>query len=271
MKYFIDFEAQQFSNYIISIGCVRENGDEFYSLVKSASKKNKKVTKFITDLTGITNEMLANAPTPDEVFANLFDWCTENDEMPEFLCYGNCDADFVKANFEKATNFKAKAMLGFIYAGLKDYAPTVKAHFGLIKLIGLAKVADYYRGYEIEQNHNSLEDAKLLKYVYEQLQIHTSAEDSTAFPDYKTEIANRVVVIGSDVKYVDYKITCFTNKKRTDKVKDFEGVMEVLDYFVEKFPKGMTGVKMENIAKRIKAAHNANNRYMNFYWTMEAR
>lgn len=59
MKYFIDFEATENSNEIISVGCVDENGGEFYSLVQP--HKIEKLTEFITDLTGITTEDLQNA------------------------------------------------------------------------------------------------------------------------------------------------------------------------------------------------------------------
>lgn len=34
MKYYIDFEASEAEQKVISIGCVREDGDKFYSLVK---------------------------------------------------------------------------------------------------------------------------------------------------------------------------------------------------------------------------------------------
>ena len=54
MRFFVDFEATQFSNRIISIGCVAANGNTFSTLVKPGKKK---ITKFITDLTGITNEI----------------------------------------------------------------------------------------------------------------------------------------------------------------------------------------------------------------------
>ena len=33
MKFYIDFEATQYTENIISIGCVAENGDSFSSLV----------------------------------------------------------------------------------------------------------------------------------------------------------------------------------------------------------------------------------------------
>ena len=56
MKFCLDFEATRFSNRIISIGCVAENGNTFYTLVKPVNKA--KVDRFITELTGITNAML---------------------------------------------------------------------------------------------------------------------------------------------------------------------------------------------------------------------
>lgn len=68
MKYFIDFEATQFSMEIISVGCVREDGQTFYALV---APKEGKITPFITNLTGITAEMVKTAMTPDSVFRSF--------------------------------------------------------------------------------------------------------------------------------------------------------------------------------------------------------
>ena len=70
MRYFIDFEASQFAEEIISVGCVDESGRSFYSLVRP--KKPKKVTDFITKLTGITREEVLAAATADEVFSKLY-------------------------------------------------------------------------------------------------------------------------------------------------------------------------------------------------------
>ena len=72
MKYFIDFEASQFAEEIISVGCVDEDGRSFYSLVRP--RKPRKVTDFITKLTGITRDEILNAPTADEVFTSFFEW-----------------------------------------------------------------------------------------------------------------------------------------------------------------------------------------------------
>ena len=68
MNYFIDFEATQFSNDIISIGCIDENGEEFYSLINPGEGK---LTSFITELTGITDEMLNKADSLDIILKNI--------------------------------------------------------------------------------------------------------------------------------------------------------------------------------------------------------
>ena len=84
MKFFIDFEALQYNNFIISIGCVCENGNQFSSFVKPP--KGKTVSKFITELTGITDETLADAPSIDEAFNSFYlfiiDNCAITSEKP---------------------------------------------------------------------------------------------------------------------------------------------------------------------------------------------
>ena len=70
MKYFVDFEATQFSNEIIEIGCVREDGAEFKSYVNA----KRKLTDFIKNLTGISQETIDAAPSSDEVFRNFYQW-----------------------------------------------------------------------------------------------------------------------------------------------------------------------------------------------------
>ena len=72
MKYFLDFEGTQFSHRIISIGAVCENGHSFYSLVKPESKY--KISKMITELTGITIEDIDNAKGAIEVFNEFYNW-----------------------------------------------------------------------------------------------------------------------------------------------------------------------------------------------------
>lgn len=199
MNYFVDFEATQFSNEIISIGCVREDGTEFYSEIKA----RKKITSFITSLTGITDEQNKMAESSDEVFSHFFDWLMENaDEKAIFYCYGNTDINFVKKNLALTKNLKAQAALSLMGMSLYDYSSTTKSHFGLVKNISLIKLVAYYRGVEkIEQSHNALEDAKYLKEIFEYVSNENEVQGHP-FPDYEINIPEVKEVIPTVKKSV---------------------------------------------------------------------
>jgi DNA polymerase III epsilon subunit-like protein len=186
MNYFIDFEATQYSNEIISIGCVNERGDKFSSLVQANPKK---VTNFITELTGITKQDVINAPSADEVFNNFYDWITIDGNIDfTFYCYGDTDITFIESNLKKAKNLKAICALSIIGMHLKDYSKIVKEHYGLIKNIKLIKLVQYYRGVDhIEQAHDALEDALYLKEIFDNIQKEGS-NVKNPFPDYAEEI-----------------------------------------------------------------------------------
>lgn len=182
MNYFIDFEATQFSNEIISIGCVNQVGETFYSDVRA----KKKISSFITSLTGITDEQNKAARTSDDVFAEFFDWILSfPDEKATFYCYGNTDINFVKKNLGNTNNIKAQAALSMIGMNLHDYASVTKMHFGLVKNIALIKLVAYYRGVdEVKQTHDALEDALFLKEVFEHVSTEGEVEGHP-FPDYE--------------------------------------------------------------------------------------
>ena len=108
MNFYIDFEATQFDNKILSVGCINDVGDTFYSLVKP--KEDVKVTKFITQLTGITEEMINNAPSADEVFGTLGLFITKHNygQPTFFFCYDKADQIFLTstAKYVKDKNVK---------------------------------------------------------------------------------------------------------------------------------------------------------------------
>ena len=181
MKYFIDFEATQYSGQIISIGCVDENGREFYSLIKP--KKERELTGFILDLTHIDRDELLAAPSADEVFTTFFAWIDKSAPV-EFYCYGDSDAHFLGQTRKRLTTFEGQLGLSVISGALVDYSPQIKKHFELKTSIALRKVVSYYRGAEVEQTHNSLTDALFLKEVYEKSRSEKTVE-GTPFPEYK--------------------------------------------------------------------------------------
>ena len=167
MNFYIDFEATQFSNRIISIGCVCENGGRFKTLVKPA---NGKLNQFITNLTGITKEMLEDAPSADFAFNALFDFVIHScgTEAPKYFCYGNSDHDFLLATVRTMQDPRAISFVYSLYALMNDYSKTVQKYFS-VNQIGLKKVATTLSGEEIEQRHDALEDAEMLEQVFNNL------------------------------------------------------------------------------------------------------
>ena len=274
MNYFVDFEATQFSNEIISIGCVRENGDQFYTEVRA----KKKISSFITSLTGITDEQNKVAPTSDEVFAKFFDWLMEvPDERAVFYCYGNTDINFIKRNLETSKNIKAQAALSTMGMALHDYASVTKTHFGLVKNIALIKLVAYYRGVEsVDQSHNALEDAMFLKEVYE----HVSSESEVQghpFPDYEMNLPNiKGIVDGTNkpsqkaprniLKSLQHRIDMYDHEGQVLE-KSFDSLGQARAYVISKMGKidqqRTDKAKVENKiinANKNKAAYNGH------YW-----
>lgn len=180
MKYFIDFEATQFSNEIISVGCIDENGETFYSLVKPHNLRL--VTSFITDLTGIHAGELASAPSADEVFSDFYNWIDKSGKA-EFYCYGNSDDRFVTVTQRHVESFTAQCALSLIHGALNDYSLSLARHFGTSQPVSLAKATEYYSGEKIKNEHNSLYDAINLKLIYER-SIGEDDIDECPFPEY---------------------------------------------------------------------------------------
>ena len=104
----------------------------------------------------------------------------------------------------------------------------VKVHFGLIKLINLAKVCEYFRGEEIVQSHNSLDDAKMLKEVYEGCKNEKASEvDANVFMEYKE-------ITTDQIEYEDTRFDvfcCSTKNFEEEKTKKFENLKDKSLFF----------------------------------------
>ena len=178
MNFYLDFEATRFSNRIISIGCVADNGNTFSTLVRPVNKA--KVDKFITELTGITNEMLVDAPSADEAFNQLFDFIELNNDgkEPIYYCYGNTDADFIKHTVKYMEDTRACICAQALQGTMIDYAATVKKFFIAKSDLALRKVYMLIQAQEnLVQKHDALEDALMLQTVVENLHDKCKPED----------------------------------------------------------------------------------------------
>lgn len=266
MKYFIDFEALQFSGEIISIGCIDENGREFYSLVRP--KQIKKLTEFITDLTGITSEDLENAPDAEEVFSEFYNWL-DTDRKTAFFCYGNNDAVFVARTLRKIKNFYAQCALSLVKANLSDYSIDISKHFGIKQSIALKKLVEYYRNEEITQKHNALDDARFLKEVYEK----SSAEEpmECPFPEYMHKPKDT-----SKDKEAAKKTPVCKKKHRVSATKNnqtitFRSIGRATNWVmncVMNNKSSLTEESKKRICSKIKKAAEKNTNYCSYTWSI---
>ena len=178
MNFYLDFEATRFANRIISIGCVAGTGETFETYVKPGDKK--KVDKFITELTGITNEMLAEAPDADTAFKMLYNFIEVNSdgEAPAYYVYGNSDAEFINSTLRHMSDTQACITAQAIAGNLIDYASVVKKFFVAKSDLALRKVYMLIQEEkELVQKHDALEDARMLETVVEHLHDKCKPED----------------------------------------------------------------------------------------------
>ena len=181
MNYFLDFEASRFSNAIIGIGCTAANGNEFSTLVKPVD--GKKVDRFITELTGITNEALEDAPDADTAFRMLYNFIEENsdDLPPAYYVYGNSDAGFLYSTLNYMEDTLACTTVQAIAGNLINYASEVKKFFLAKSDLSLRKVYMLIREEEsFVQKHDALEDARMLETVVSCLHDKCKSEDLDA-------------------------------------------------------------------------------------------
>lgn len=173
MNFYFDFEASQYTERIISIGVVAENGAAFDTLVKLP--EGDKVGDFVSHLTHITDEMLAaeDVPTADKAFAKLDLWMLSmsqgSDTSPCFYCYGDSDPRFLRKTVKKMNTYHGIMCATALAELMVDYSPLVKQHLA-VKGISLKKLTALVRHVEsVEQNHDALDDAYMLKECFEGL------------------------------------------------------------------------------------------------------
>ena len=242
---FIDFEASQYTQEIISIGAIADNGETFYSLVNAKHK----VGNFVAALTGIKQEDIQTAPSPDKVFSEMFKWIEKvsQGDKTQFICYGNSDMTFAANTLKNLRNsMQAQAALSLICCNIIDYAEYVKSYFGLSQAVSLLKVAQYYSDEQLIQDHNSLNDAVLLKFAYEKIQSGAPLVENP-FEEYMQ------------------KIEAYDNEDNL--VETFYGMADAAKWIVETnhMPKGAHKRRIKN---KIIAAAQQKQSYCGFNWVV---
>lgn len=176
MNIYIDFEATQPEQEIISIGAVADNGAKFYTLVRPQFSK---VSQYITEMTGITNDMVNRELNLNFALTHFYFWCKEQEENLakwHFYSYGEGDVDFLKHSFCNLTDEKPMIIASYMMATMKDYSKEVFKYFhGTTSLI---KAFNYLKELDDKQKHNALDDAKMLAEVYSKISNQAPLEEN---------------------------------------------------------------------------------------------
>lgn len=276
MNFYLDFEATQYTSRIISIGCVDDLGNTFKTLV--GLKKKDDVGKYVTQLTGITEEMLATAPSADEAFNLFYNWVRERSDggAPKYFCYGDADVSFIKNTIKIMSDFQAITFATSICTLMEDYALFVREYLqsqqiALKKVVALVQHSD-----EVIQSHDALEDAEMLRLVVNKLQ--------TNVPAVSPQLPILSVISEPSVKYVppipqapmstlgepiNYKVKCWS-KENVYYFKSFRNAaLWVMERNANKVP--LTEKTINRVINRIRKAADNNTGYNLLGWAREAK
>lgn len=268
MKFYFDFEANQFTEHIISVGVAAENGEAFFSFVGNyPGKKKEKITKFITELTGITQETYDNAPTADYVFSSVHEWINSNlpdEETPEYYCYGDCDVKFIEQTLHHITNFSAFTFLTSLKTSIVNYAPVVAQKMNRTS-VGLQRIYNFLKEEENKQKHSSLEDAFMLKYVMENIDKVCPVENLPKAPEVKTCYSQGRVSSFPTGKFYIRGI----GKHATER--EFANIHEAMEWLISNRigKKERDCIHRDRMALKIMKAIRKNETYMNYRWRRE--
>ena len=143
---------------VIEIGAIKVKKNKTVSKFNSLVKPKNEVDEYITELTGITNEMVKDAPTIEEV-------------LPDFMDYiGNDILIGHNVNFD----------INFIYDNLyrnkldvltNDFIDTMRISRKLLPELPHHRLIDLAKYFKIDStnNHRSLKDCEITMNVYENL------------------------------------------------------------------------------------------------------
>lgn len=252
MNFYIDFEATQPENEIIAIGVVAENGATFHSLVKPQLSC---ISKWVSNLTHISEEDLEKAKTIDEVMIDLDLWVMsqQNNIMAcHFISYGD-DAQFIKATFPAIKDKHAFIVAAYLYAKIEDCSKEVAKFFhGGISLIN---AFNYIESMEKKQKHNPLEDAIMLQKVMDGIK---NREPLTEHP----------ISHSANDEYKSPSGTFWHRDIKTKEYREFSTCEDAITWYIKNKinPAQQDGVHRNRIMAHIMASVRSKKQYGGFKW-----
>ena len=200
MDFYLDFEATQFSERVIAIGCTNMGTMNFDILCRPVEDKAK-ITKFITGLTGITQEQIDAAESTEGAFRYLMRRmqeaaAEENDYGPHFYhAYSDSDKKFLQRSAEDVKDQEVKEFMLKLAESLIDDSKYARQYFHA-KTIGLHRALKYFFPDIPDQDHNPLHDAQMLGTLMYQIKHAEPPENCPFVPTIIAEerLANLKVI-----------------------------------------------------------------------------
>lgn len=246
----IDIETTGLSPYddkIIEISAIKVSNNEIVDKFTSLVNPKCHIRNFISNLTGITDDMVKNAPTLEEVLQSYLDFIGGSIVIGHNV---NFDINFIYDNSE---NLFSKPFSN-------DFIDTMRIAKILIKgqehyrLKDISSILDV----DYENAHRSLSDCFITISCYDKLKELAILQPELLSTDKKTIKYNKVSNIKSSEKDFDethqlYNRVCvFTGK--LDKMSRQEAMQIVADY---------GGINESNVTKRTNYLILGNNEYKN--------
>lgn len=159
---------------------------------------------YVKRVTHLTQKDIDNADEAEKVFSRFFDWVIRTSDGAHwndlnFYHYGQGDAAFVKATIGHIKKSRLYQLMAVLAIRMIDYEKSVRRAFESADSIALIGAANYFKENPEEQTHNALDDAELLRFVYENIQ-DKSAVGSLIFDTN----FNKLIRIKDDRKCGEY-------------------------------------------------------------------
>lgn len=143
---------------VIEIGAIKVKNNKIVSEFNSLVKPRNEIDEYITELTGITNEMVKDSPTIEEILPDFMDYIGNDILIGHNV---NFDINFIydnlyRNNFDVLTN---------------DFIDTMRISRKLLPELPHHRLIDLAKYFKIDStnNHRSLKDCEITMNVYENL------------------------------------------------------------------------------------------------------
>lgn len=143
---------------IIEIAAIKVRDNKIVDRFNRLVKPDARIDEFITELTGITNEMVADAPSIKQVLPEFMDFIGNGFLMGHNV---NFDINFVYDMLEK----NGLGVLKNDFVDTMRFAKTIMPGLSGYKLINLA---DYFN-VDASNNHRALKDCVITFEVYQEM------------------------------------------------------------------------------------------------------